>query len=322
MSTAAQRIVVNGWFWGQETTGSGQYVQHLARHLPAVAPSATWILVTPHALPETAHRMLPACWQVHVTGLPAWLPGHNLAKVWFEQITFPRVCRVLNADLAHVPYWGSPWWSPCPVVVTIHDLIPQLLPAYRGGLLPRAYTWLVGRTARRATAIITDSKAAQRDIVHHLMLSATRVHVVHLAADETYRRVKDAHELARVRLRYGLPARFVLYMGGFDVRKNVPEILRAFALAAAQGQIAPEVGLVIAGRLPAADTVLHPDPRPLAHALGLRDRVVFTGWVDEADKPALYSLADIFVFPSLYEGFGLPVLEALACGAPDEGEDA
>lgn len=322
MNGPSRRIAINGWFWEQTTTGSGQYVQHLVRHLPAVDFDATWLLICPRPLSATIERALPSPWQVYVMCPPAWLPGDNLAKVWFEQITFPRACRTLNADLAHVPYWGSPWWSPCPVVVTIHDLIPQLLPAYRGGPLPRAYTWLVGRTARRATAVVTDSRAAQRDIGEHLALPAAQVRVVYLAADARYQHVADAGERARVRARYGLPARFALYMGGFDVRKNVLHILRAFALAVSGNRIAPDVNLVIAGQLPARDTPLHPDPRPLAKALGLHDRVVFTGWVEEADKPALYSLADVFLFPSAYEGFGLPVLEALACGVPAEGGEA
>lgn len=321
MNGPTRRIAINGWFWEQETTGSGQYVRHLVRHLPAVDFDATWLLICPQPLSAAARAVLPPAWQVHVAAPPAWLPGDNLAKVWFEQVTFPQACRTLAADLAHVPYWGSPWWSPCPVVVTIHDLIPQLLPAYRGGLLPRAYTWLVGHTARRATGVVTDSRAAQRDIAEHLALPAARVRVVYLAADTHYQHVADAGERARVRARYRLPARFVLYMGGFDVRKNVLPIVRAFALAAAAGTIATDVGLVIAGQLPVSSTPLHPDPRPLAEALGFRERVVFTGWVDEADKPALYSLADVFLFPSAYEGFGLPVLEALACGTPVEGDE-
>lgn len=319
MNDATRRIAINGWFWGQDATGSGQYVRHLVQQLPAVDFAATWLLICPQPLPDTARQALPPAWQVHVAAPPAWLPGHHLAKVWFEQVSFPRACHALGADLAHVPYWGSPWWSPCPVVVTIHDLIPQLLPAYRGGFLPRAYTWLVGRTARRATSVITDSRAAQHDIVQTLSLPVSQVRVVYLAADDRYRRVVETGELVRVRTRYALPARFVLYMGGFDIRKNVAGVLRAFALAVSRGALTPEVGLVIAGQLPASDTPFHPDPRALAHDLGLHDRVVFTGWVAETDKPALYSLADVFLFPSTYEGFGLPVLEALACGAPVEG---
>jgi glycosyltransferase involved in cell wall biosynthesis len=261
--------------------------------------------------------------------------GANLAKLWFEQVSFPRVCRRLEADIAFTPYWGSTWLSPCASVVTIHDLIPLLLPAYRGGLRQRAYTWLVSQTARRADRVLTDSQASRQDIVRHLDIPAERVHAVLLAADERYRPVSDPAELARVRERYGLPGgrgdpaptdRFFLYLGGFDVRKNVAGLVRAYARVLETPTLpsSPKDGnvgvsstrLVIAGRLPTADTPFTPDPRRMAAEVGIADQVHFTGWVDEADKPALYSLASLFVFPSLYEGFGLPVAEAAACGAP------
>ncbi len=129
-----------------------------------------------------------------------------------------------------MPYWGAPWRSPCPVVVTIHDLIPLLLPRYRGGLLQRAYTALVSRTARRAAAVLTDSEASKRDILAHLRIPAARIHAVHLAADPRYRPVTDGDELARVRARYHLPAEpFLLYLGGFDARKNVARMVEAYA---------------------------------------------------------------------------------------------
>ena len=154
----------------------------------------------------------------------------NLAKLWFEQVTFPRACRRLRADVAFVPYWGSPWWQPCPMVVTVHDLIPLLLPLYRGGMLQRAYTALVSRTARRAAAVLTDSEASRRDIIAHLGIPADRVHAIHLAADPRYRPVTDPDELARIRAKYGLPdAPFLLYLGGFDARKNVGRMIEAYA---------------------------------------------------------------------------------------------
>jgi glycosyltransferase involved in cell wall biosynthesis len=145
--------------------------------------------------------------------------------------------------------------------------------------------------------------------------------------------VSDPAELARVWERYGLaggrgdPApteRFILYLGGFDVRKNVVGLVRAYAgwaqrevpLLLRSGTSDAVPHLVIAGQLPDADTPFTPDPRRMAAEAGIADRVHFAGWVDEADKPALYSLASLFVFPSLYEGFGLPAAEAAACGAP------
>jgi glycosyltransferase involved in cell wall biosynthesis len=211
----------------------------------------------------------------------------------------------------------------------VHDLIPLLLPAYRGGVSQRAYTSLVSRTARRADLVLTDSQASRQDIVQHLHIPADRVQAVLLAADERFQPVTDPAELARVRERYALPGgrgdpapaeRFILYLGGFDVRKNVAGLVRAYArigVLPAYGKDgnAP-VRLVIAGKLPTADTPFTPDPRRIAAEAGVADRVQFTGWVDEADKAALVSLASLFVFPSLYEGFGLPVAEAAACGAP------
>ena len=220
-------------------------------------------------------------------------------------------------------------WRPCPVVVTVHDLIPLLLPLYRGGPLQRAYTWLVSRTARRADAVLTDSEASKRDIVAHLGIATERVHAIHLAADPRYRPVTDPAELARVRAKYGLPDEpFLLYLGGFDARKNVVRMIEAYGRMVARYQdrsqsrtpsprslplIPVPPSLVIAGQLPAADTPFAPDPRPVVARLGLADRVHFTGWVDEADKPALYSLALGSVFVSEYEGFGLPVVEGMRC---------
>lgn len=309
-------IVVNGWFWGQMSTGSGQYLHGLAQHLPELGAAHHYTLVLPAANSNPA----PAGWQVEFAPPAARPLGANLAKLWFEQVTFPRACQRLNADIAFTPYWGSSWRRPCPNVVTVHDLIPLLLPAYRGGVPQRAYTWLVSQTARRADLALTDSQASRQDIVQHLGIPAERVQAMLLAADERFQPVTDPAELARVRQRYSLPDRFILYLGGFDVRKNVAGLVRAYALAPKLPTFR-KVGnfgasLVIAGKLPAADTPFTPDPRRVAAEAGVADRVHFTGWVDEADKPALYSLASLFVFPSLYEGYGLPVAEAAACGTP------
>ena len=136
-------IVVNGWFWGQMNTGSGQYLHYLAQHLPEVGVEHRYTLVLPHA----SDVPMPPGWQIEVVAPAAQRLSEHLTKLWFEQITFPRACQRLDAEIAFVPYWGSPWRRPCPTAVTVHDLIPLLLPAYRGGALQRAYTWLVSQTA-------------------------------------------------------------------------------------------------------------------------------------------------------------------------------
>jgi glycosyltransferase involved in cell wall biosynthesis len=340
------RIVVNGWFLDQLATGSGQYLGSLATALPRAGANSKLIIVAPRK-PQMADggrqprsqksdrdpgSAIPSAWQLVFAGTPFDRISRNLAKLWFEQITFPQACRRLVADVALVPYWGSPWWRACPTAVTIHDLIPLLLPLYRGGLPQRAYTWLVAHTARRADAILTDSEASRRDVIAHLHIPPDRVHAVHLAAEEDFKPVTDLDELARVRAKYALPAEpFFLYLGGFDARKNVVRMIEAYAKmtvddgASVTGKAAPESGtgdrgqgirLVIAGALPKYDSAFAPDPMAVVKRMGIEARVHFAGWVDEVDKPALYSLARGALYPSEYEGFGLPVVEAMASGCP------
>jgi glycosyltransferase involved in cell wall biosynthesis len=269
--------------------------------LAKVDPANEYLLFNPGLVSNTQYP-IPS---------PSLTLGTGLAKLWFEQVSFPLACRRL--DLAHVPYFASPLFPPVPTVVTVHDLIPLLLPAYRGSPLVRLYTRLVAAAARRAEAIITVSQASKRDIVRCLRIPPERIHVTYEAAGDAFRPTENKVQLKVVCQKYALPERYLLYLGGFDQRKNLSTLLRAFAMLVNRQ---PQVRLVIAGRLSGRDSPLFPDPRRLAGELGIEEKVIFTGWVPEEDKPALLSGATAFVFPSLYEGFGLPPLEALACGTP------
>jgi glycosyltransferase involved in cell wall biosynthesis len=286
--------------------------------LTALSQDLEIVLVTTEQKQDAKSKMQenPASCLFH----PIPCPRSNLGKVWFEQITFPRACRRLHVDVAHVPYWAPPLRPAIPTVVTIHDLIPLLLREYRGGPLVRLYTALVGYAARSATLALTDSGFSRQDIIAHLGLAPDRVRAVYLAAGEGYTPTPAPTD-ADVRARYSLPERYVLYLGGFDVRKNVAALIEAYHRAT------PTIGgthpLVIAGRLPENDTPFSPDPRRLTRERGLGERVVrFIDFPDDADKPALYRGATAFIFPSRYEGFGLPPLEAMACGTPVVGSDA
>jgi glycosyltransferase involved in cell wall biosynthesis len=309
------RIGINGSFWDKPNTGSGQYLRSLLPALTQCAPENEFAVIVPGRIEERAVAGIPA--QAYFRSEPVALSrwSENLAKVWFEQVAFRRACQRERVALAHIPYFASPLFPPTRTVVTIHDLIPLLLPLYRGSPLVRLYTRLVSSSARRAHAVIADSECSKRDIVRHLGIPAERVRVVYLAADARYRPVREADRLDAVRAKYRLPTNFLLYLGGFDQRKNARVIVEAFAAL-------PELyrsgyRLALAGVPLGEDSEFFPDPQRRARAAGLpEDAVQFTGWVSEEDKPALYSSATAFLFPSLYEGFGLPPLEAMACGTP------
>lgn len=360
MTSRRLRVAINAAFWGQETVGSGQYVHHLVEALAGLGEELELVLVGPGRLGSVPHEgdgrgpgrlgslphegdgrglgrleslpheddgrgpgrleSLPHGVAWHSVSSSWWRRlGENPEKVWFEQVAFPRAARAAGAAVAHVPYFASPRFPAQPTVVTVHDLIPLVLPGYRSSALVRAYMRLVASTARHADLVLTDAEATVGEIVRHLGVPAERVRAIPLAAAAAYRPVRG-EPLAAVRARYGLPERYFLYLGGFDLRRNLATLFRALALARGRDPALPP--LVLAGALPATDSAFAPDPRRLAAEAGVGEGVRFLGRVPEEDKPALYSGALAFLFPSRYEGFGLPVLEALACGTPAAVADA
>ncbi len=308
------RLGINGFFWNRETTGSGQYTHQLVDGLAGLPGAPEYVLFRPGTVdqgrnaPATVGRM-----EEFLVAPPIPLT-ENLSKVWFEQVSFPRACLDQEVDVAHVPYFAPPVRDGGRMVVTIHDLIPLILPAYRGSILVRLYTRLVATGARRARAIITDSDSSRQDILDLLAVAPGRVHVVYLAVSEAFKPVEDPKKLDVIREKYNLPSEYILYLGGFDQRKNVTTLILAFAKMIESPSA--KAHLVIAGRLPTQNSAFFPDPRPTVERAGVQDRVSFIGWVPEEDKPAVFSEAGMFIFPSLYEGFGLPPLEAMSCGAP------
>lgn len=307
------RVAVNGWFWNRPETGSGQYVRRLVQALESVAPQLSIKVLLPSRMPVGSPQGDGA----------ADFVAHPIRhtsphKLWWEQILVPHLAKRVSADLLHAPYWAPPGAAPIPVVVTVHDIIPLLLPAYRGGPLVRLYTALVAATTSRARVVLTDSEASRQDILEHMRVMPEQIRTVYLALGEDLT-PEPKPEDAAIRARFELPPAYVLYFGGFDARKNLAAVLKAFAIAR---QAMPDTVLVLAGRLPDTDTDFTPHPRQLANALALPESAVrYLGFVPEADKAAIYRGARVFLFPSLYEGFGYPPLEAISCGVPVVGSD-
>jgi glycosyltransferase involved in cell wall biosynthesis len=253
---------------------------------------------------------------------PAGLFADDLASanVELRAIPFPRLWTHLRLsaemavrppDVLFVPAHVLPLLRPRRSVVTVHDLGYLAYPeAHKAG--DRRYLdWSTRWSARRARIIIADSAATRADLIRAYGVDGRKIRVIYLGRDEMLAPVKDERALAEVRARYGIAGRYVLYVGTLQPRKNLARVIEAFARVAAEPAFSG-VQLVLAGK----KGWLYDDLFAQVERMGLPGRAIFPGYIEDADLPALLSGATAFVFPSLYEGFGIPVLEAGACGVP------
>lgn len=308
------RVAINALYLQQPTVGAGRYLYNLLAGLGRVdGVNDYYVLGTkpPKAQPETPSSFT---WKEAPIGGPA--RGENLEKLVWEQVGFPAAAKEVRAHVAHVPYFAPIYrQNGIAEIVTIRDVIPLALPEYRAKASALIYSQLVAQAARRADGVITVSEWSKHDIIEYLRIPAERIQVVREAPAPEFRRETNLERLRAVRVKYGLGERFVLNVGGIDVRKNLEKLVGAFA-AVYHELREPDLQLFIAGehqRL--GSSPMYPDWRPLAAAFGVERQVVCAP-VAEQDLAALYSAASCFAFTSRYEGFGLTPLEAMACGAP------
>jgi glycosyltransferase involved in cell wall biosynthesis len=307
------KIGINALFFQYPTSGTGQYMIHLLAALSEIDKENEYVLLGPEPIKNGNASLTSFPYQVQpVPGLAT--KSENIQKLFWEQLTGPAAAHKAGVDIFHVPYFAPPLLRRTPTVVTIHDVIPMRLPAYQPDARVRAYMSLVSRAAHNAAMIITVSQHAKQDIISVLNLPPERIRVIYEAAGSEYQPVTDAEKLAAARKRYGVGERYIFYLGGLDQRKNVPQLVRAFSHVYRQiGD--PDLQLLIAGNPDKQKGPLFPDPRPVAADLGMSGQIIYR-FIEEEDKPAMFSGASLFVFPSLYEGFGLDPLEAMSCGAP------
>jgi glycosyltransferase involved in cell wall biosynthesis len=283
-------------------TGVGYYTEHLLQHLAREVSHTGDEIVVVSNQPIDIQAPLPRHVRVH--------DGHRFpVRIGWMQMRAAAALHCLAPDVAHFTNAMIPFDSPVPTVVTVHDMSLRLYPAchpLRRRLLNRP---LMRVAIRQASAIVTVSHSARRDLLQLHRVDAGRVSVVHEAASPVFRRIADRALLDDTRRRYALPERFILYVGTIEPRKNLVRLMSAFATARQAG-IAQHLVCVGPYGWASRDLSGHID------ALGVRDVVHFTGYVPFQDLPAIYNLGDFFAFPSLYEGFGLPVVEAMASGLP------
>ncbi|MGZ3628304.1 MAG: glycosyltransferase family 4 protein [Ktedonobacteraceae bacterium] len=307
------KIGINTYFFKFPASGSGQYLFHLLQALAEMDQKNSYVLLDKEPFHEIVGTFPK--FKHLITPVPRLARRNaSIENLMWEQFTSPSAARKSGVDLLHVPYFAPPFFPRTPSVITIHDIIPLRMPQYRTDPKMKAYLQLITRAARKATMIITVSQHAKQDMLDALKLPAERIRVIYEAAGSEYHPITDSKVLSKVHARYGLHGRYILYLGGLDQRKNVPQLVRAFAQVYNQwGE--PNLQLLIAGNPDKLKGSLFPDPRPVAADLGITDQIIYR-FIEEEDKPAIYSGASVFVFPSLYEGFGLTPLEAMSCGTP------
>ena len=228
-----------------------------------------------------------------------------------EQISIPAAVRRAGVDLFHAPHYVVSPLTRVPYVVTIHDCIHLRFPQYLPNRLASTYARTVmGIAARRARRVLTVSTASKQDILHYLRIPADNVEVIHNALDSRLATAPTADDMARVRERFQLNSPFILYAGNIKPHKNVDRLIEAYSILRRRGITEPKL-LIIGDEISK-----YPNLRRMVHRFQLHPHVRFFGFVPEETLAALYRLASVFVFPSLYEGFGFPPLEAMASGTP------
>jgi glycosyltransferase involved in cell wall biosynthesis len=307
-------IGLGGLMLDYPLSGSATYARNLAGQLPLAAPDMRFYLFVrnvPGGVRRVETRVLSSPLRHLNSGKGV---GARIDKLAWETISLPLASLLRRQALIHSLYFAAPLLAAAPVVVTVHDLIPLVVPGYRRSRQSAYYSRLMAGAVKRAAAIITVSHYAKADIVRELGVPPCRVHVTYEAADERFRPATDDRAAHAMRLKYRLPERFLLYLGGAERRKNLETLLRAWSRVRDKMHDLSSSLVIVAG-LPEPDT-LYPDLRALAQELNVGDTVRFVPRVDEEDKPDVYRSALAFCFPSRYEGFGLPPLEAMACGVP------
>jgi len=274
--------------------GIARYVFHLLRELETLGTHHHFfILVNPDSPLERYQ------WPAHMELI-------KLKAEWIsfrEQWEIPRILRRVRADLYHAPSFVAPLMTPCRLVMTIHDLNHMVLPQFYTPFHQFYYQFFVRSCIRRSEFILTVSNFSKDEIVKNLNLSSEKVFVTYNGVSDHYQPIRDPERLAYVRDIYELPEKFILCVSNNKPHKNVQQLVRAYCYS--------DVSIPLALACPVDRSIIR-----IAENYGKKHLIYFTKFIAEEHLPSVYSLTHLFVYPSTYEGFGLPPLEALSCGAP------
>jgi len=302
------RIGIDATALPARPVGAGHYIIQLIRAFARQPLDDEFVVfVQQHGLPLLDLPTGSASPALHIISLPDIPPARRLA---WEQTTFHRLAAQQRLDVLHSLHYTLPLAYPGKRVVTLHDMTFFLYPKLH--TLPKRYffRFFIHTSGRLADALVADSESTRQDAIRLANIAPQKLFTAPLGVTADFEPLDTTSAKAQaVRQKYNLPEQFVLYVGLIEPRKNIPTLLQAFAQVSSQF---PDCRLVLAGR---RGWMVESLDQQVAD-LGLAEKVHFAGYIEREDLPMVFNLAECFVYPSFYEGFGLPVLEAMACGVP------
>jgi glycosyltransferase involved in cell wall biosynthesis len=298
------RIGIDATALPPQPVGAGNYIIQLIRALASLNVNDEFVIF--------AHQKGHALINLPEKDSFEWIifedrnPGSRL--IW-EQTLFPQLVKKSGVNLLHSLHYTRPMKLPCASVVTFHDMTFFLYPELHTRAKRLFFPLAIRASARRADALIAVSESTRQDVIRVLGISPEKILTTQSGVDPVFRPINDTVAKGKIAEKYDLPERFILYVGLIEPRKNLPMLISAFKRLIDSGE---DYKLVLVGRY----GWMYEELLKQINNLDLEGMIHFTGYVSQEDLPLVYNLSSLFVYPTIYEGFGLPVLEAMACGVP------
>ncbi len=314
------KIGINASFARKSNTGIGQVTINFLKKLIENHESGIMNHEFVLYLEEDIDLKLPNNFTKKIF-LPIWKRDDLIRKIWWEKKLLPKKVKKDNCDVLLSLYQCPTILSDATVhIMLVHDIIPELFPEYLNNSRKRKYWKLTKEAIQEADKIITISSRTEKDLIQHLKIEPEIISINHIDVDEIYKAKVSKSQSQKVLKQYGLKEGYILGGGGLEVRKNIEGLIRAYGFLLKSNKkthlIKDFPHLVISGKLMPELYPLVTDAEKLVKELNLTEQVKLLDFVPQEDLPALYKNALMFVYPSLYEGFGLPVLEAMNMGTP------
>ena len=311
------KVGINASFLRKQNTGIGQVSINFLRKLMEISNDKEVEFVL--YLEEDVDFDLADGFSKRVF-LPVYKRDDLIRKIWWEKFSLPRRIKKDKCDVLLSLYQSTTTVQlhmGVKHIMIVDDIIPRLFPEYLNNWRKKLYQWLTERAIKKVDKIIAVSHRTEKDLIAHLGIDAKKITVSYIDVDEIYKKEVSEKESQRILKKYNLEAGYIYSGGGLEIRKNTENILRAYKiLFEAYGHASWLPKVVVSGKMMPELAPLVTDVSAAVKGLGLEKEVSLLGFVAQEDLPALYKNASVFVYPSLYEGFGLPVLEAMSQGTP------